>query len=74
MYCHLSGSRQGMTFATTPNAIIKFNSGNYRGVQERNVLIMQQKKSWLSRHPDWFVGWTAQPGKAGEVDRDKLFI
>jgi len=63
MYCHLSGSRQGMTFPTTPNAIIRFDSGYYRGVQDRNVLIMQQKKSWLSRHPDWFPGSTAKPGK-----------
>jgi hypothetical protein len=65
MYCHLSGSTQGMIFSTTPDAFIRFNSGYYRGVQERGVMILQQKKNWLSRHPDWFPGWTAVPGKAG---------
>ena len=62
MYCHLSGSTQGLVFATTPDAYLRFGLSYYRAVQARNVAILQAKKNWLSRHPDWFVGWTAKPG------------
>lgn len=62
MYCHLSRSTQGMIFATTPDAFIRFHAGYYRAVQNRGVTVLQQKKNWLSRHPEWFPGWTASPG------------
>jgi hypothetical protein len=62
MYCHLSGSTQGMIFATTPDAFIRFHAGYHRAVQDRGVVVLQQKENWLSRHPEWFPGWTASPG------------
>lgn len=63
MYTHISLSRNGMIFATKPNAYIAW-SGWDRAVQHRNLVVFQQNRNFLSRSPAWFMGWTVTPGPA----------
>ncbi len=64
MYCHLSVGREGMVFATMPESFLSWGGYN-RSVQARNVILFQGKRNWLSRSPEWFMGWTASPAPEG---------
>jgi hypothetical protein len=60
VYAHISGSGQGITFPTTPDARIEFDGGEYtRSVQYKNVVLMQPRtySEVLKVHPVWFPGY-----------------
>lgn len=70
MYAHLSVSAAQLTFPTSPSAEVLFWTGDtggpqlyYQAVQDRNVALVQPKRTWLLRHPTWIVGYakTHQP-------------
>ncbi|MBM4087533.1 MAG: hypothetical protein FJ272_22310 [Planctomycetes bacterium] len=61
MYCHLFASGQGIIFPTSPEAVIQFTAGApYQAVQDRSVALVQPKKNWLIRHPEWFPGYVIE--------------
>ena len=68
MYCHLFGSGQGIIFPTSPEGVIQVGGGGpYQAVQDRNVALVQPKKSWLVRHPEWFPGYVIEHTPLGVV-------
>lgn len=59
LYCHLSGSKEAIIFATTPQAVVEWTAGGqHLAVQERNVALIQPKKTIRYQHPPWFPGYT----------------
>lgn len=55
LYHHLSASRDGIIFATTPNALIQWGDNDRRiSVQDRNVCLFRQKPSFAAQNPMWF--------------------
>jgi len=61
LYCHLSESKEGIIFATTPQAQIEWVTGPHLAVQDRNVALIQPKKTIRYQHPAWFPGYTTVP-------------
>jgi len=83
VHSHLSCQArwQGISFATHPNIKIfprgietldngkwKMTMRFYRTVQDRQVLITQQNRSWFTMHPDWF------PGKSQDSEPFGVYI
>ena len=62
LYCHLSASQEAIIFATTPQAVIEWLApGQHLAVQDRNVALIQPKKTIRYQHPAWFPGYTTAP-------------
>jgi len=62
LYCHLSGSKEAIIFATTPQAVIEWIAGGqHLAVQDRNVALIQPKKTIRYQHPPWFPGYSTAP-------------
>lgn len=58
LYCHLSDSKEGIIFPTTPQAEILWpTNGQHLSVQDRNVLLLQTKKSVRYQQPAWISGY-----------------
>ena len=58
LYCHLSGSKEAIIFATTPQAMIEWLAGaQHLAVQDRSVALIQPKKTIRYQHPMWFPGY-----------------
>lgn len=62
LYHHLAGSGEGISFSTSPNAVIRWMpGGHHMAVQHRNVALIQAKRSIRMQNPDWFPGYTFTP-------------
>ena len=62
LYHHLAGSAEGITFATSPKAVVRFMpGGHHMAVQHRGVALIQAKKSVRMQNPDWFPGYVFTP-------------
>jgi hypothetical protein len=74
LYHHLGGAAEGITFSTTPKAVIGWG-GHHMAVQHRGSAVMQPKKSFRTQNPDWFPGYipnTPEPKITFSADIDKI--